>query len=140
MSELRVVLDTSVIVSAVLLPKSLPRRVFDFVLANGVVITCETTILELDEVLRREKFKKYISEEQRLEFVSAFVQQTIVIDVRDSITACRDPKDDKFLEVAISGNATHLISSDQDLLVLHPFRTVEIPSPQAFLQAHGSAT
>lgn len=140
MSELRVVLDTSVIVSAVLLSKSLPRRVLDFVLANGVVITSETTILELDEVLRREKFRKYISEEQRLEFVSAFVQQTIVIDVRDSITACRDPKDDKFLEVAISGNATHLISSDQDLLVLHPFRTVEILSPQAFLQAHGSVT
>lgn len=140
MSDLRVVLDTSVIVSAVLLPKSLPRRVLDFVLANGVVITSETTILELDEVLRRDKFKKYVSEDQRLEFVSAFVQQTIVIDVRDSITACRDPKDDKFLEVAISGNATHLISSDQDLLVLHPFRTVEILSPQAFLQAHASAT
>jgi predicted nucleic acid-binding protein len=49
------------------------------------------------------------------------------------ITACRDPKDNKFLELAVSGQATHLISGDPDLLVLSPFRGIPIVTPQAFV-------
>ena len=49
------------------------------------------------------------------------------------VSACRDPKDDKFLELALSGAATHLISGDDDLLALHPFRGVAILSPHDFV-------
>ena len=49
------------------------------------------------------------------------------------VSACRDPKDDKFLELALSGAATHLISGDDDLLALHPVRGVAILSPHDFI-------
>ena len=49
------------------------------------------------------------------------------------VSVCRDPKDDKFLELALSGAATHLISGDDDLLALHPFRGVAILSPHDFI-------
>ncbi len=53
--------------------------------------------------------------------------------ITETITACRDPKDDKFLELAVSGQADLIISSDNDLLVLHPFRGISILKPAAFL-------
>ena len=55
------------------------------------------------------------------------------IPITETITACRDPKDDKFLEFAVSGQADLIISSDNDLLVLHPFRGISILKPVAFL-------
>ncbi len=49
--------------------------------------------------------------------------------------ACRDTKDDKFLELAVSGRAAYIISGDDDLLVLHPFRAIVILTAAEFLQA-----
>ena len=49
------------------------------------------------------------------------------------IVACRDPKDDKFLDLAVSGQATHLVTGDPDLLALHPFRGIDIVTARAFL-------
>ena len=46
---------------------------------------------------------------------------------------CRDPDDDKFLELAVSGNADYLVSGDDDLLALHPFREIPILRPAEFL-------
>ncbi|MGC2743605.1 MAG: putative toxin-antitoxin system toxin component, PIN family [Candidatus Angelobacter sp.] len=57
------------------------------------------------------------------------------IDVNVQIKACRDPKDNKFLEVAVSGKATHLITGDSDLLVLDPFQGIRILPPQEFLDS-----
>ena len=48
---------------------------------------------------------------------------------------CRDAKDDKFLEVAVNGKADYLITGDRDLLVLHPFREIQIVSPATFLES-----
>ncbi len=48
---------------------------------------------------------------------------------------CRDPDDDKFLELALSGDADVIVSGDDDLLVLHPFRGIPILSCDAFLES-----
>ena len=69
----------------------------------------------------------------RMEFFAALVLTAENVEVNEAITVCRDPKDDKFLELAVSGQASHIISGDADLLVLHPFREVSILTPQAFL-------
>jgi predicted nucleic acid-binding protein len=50
------------------------------------------------------------------------------------IAACHDPKDDKFLEVAVAGRADVIVSGNEDLLTLHPFDTIPIVSPATFLQ------
>jgi predicted nucleic acid-binding protein len=56
-----------------------------------------------------------------------------VIDVGDVVTECRDPTDNKFLELALSGRGSHVVTGDSDLLVLHPFRKIAIVTPQSFL-------
>lgn len=133
MSELRIIIDTSVVVSAVLLPRSVPRKLFDQAMDNGRILVSAATIAELDEVLRRPKFEKYVAEAARLDFLAALLREAEVIDITEEVTACRDPRDDKFLELAVSGRATHLVTGDADLLSLNPFRGIAILSPQDFL-------
>ena len=72
-------------------------------------------------------------EDERLEFLATLVREAELVVVTDVVTDCRDPKDNKFLELALSGKATHIVSGDEDVLVLHPFRGVLILTPQAFL-------
>jgi uncharacterized protein len=129
----RIVFDTNVIVSALLFVIGIPRRAFDAVLARGRVLLSAATVGELEDVLRRPKFDKYIREDERLEFLAALVRTAEVVEVTEVVTDCRDPKDNKFLELAVSGHATHIVTGDADLLVLHPFRGVNIVTPQAFL-------
>ena len=132
-SNVRVVMDTNVIVSAALLPRSVPRQVFDRALEHGTVLISSATVAELNDVLRRPHFDKYVHEDERLEFFATLVRDAELVVVNDVVTDCRDPKDNKFLELALSGKATHIVSGDEDLLVLHPFRGVLILMPQAFL-------
>lgn len=60
--------------------------------------------------------------------------QSEFIDIIEEIKECRDEKDNKFLELAISGNADFIITGDNDLLVLNPFRTIQIITPKSFLE------
>ena len=80
----------------------------------------------------RTKFDKYVSRESRQQFLANYQNAVLWIDIRYSITACRDAKDNKFLEAAASANATYLISGDEDLLVLHPYEGIQILSPADF--------
>jgi len=61
-SNSRVVFDTNVAVSAALLPESVPRQAFDIAIANARVLVSAATIIELEEVLRRPKFNRYLTE------------------------------------------------------------------------------
>ena len=132
-SNVRAVLDTNVTVSAVLLPQSTPRRAFDRVLAYGTSLISVATVAELNDVLRRSHFDRYTTEEERLEFLAALVRESELVEVTVALNVCRDPKDNKFLELAVSGAATHIISGDDDLVALHPFRGVSIFTPQDFV-------
>ena len=132
-SNVRGVLDTNVVVSAALLPRSTPRRAFDQVLEQGISLISLATLAELNEVLRRPRFDRYLREEECLEFLSALVRESELVEVTAAVSVCRDPNDDKFLELALSGAATHIISGDDDLLALHPFRGIAILSPYDFV-------
>jgi len=79
------------------------------------------TLDEAVEVFSREKFDHYVSWERRLEFLEALADQSVVVEPEESIDACRDPSDNKFLEVVVEGEATAIISRDADLLELNPF-------------------
>jgi putative PIN family toxin of toxin-antitoxin system len=78
-------------------------------------------LLELAEVLGRSKLNKYLLEEERMRFLVALLKETEVVEIAETITDCRDSKDNKFLELAVSGKADYLISGDEDLLVLSLF-------------------
>ena len=133
MSRERFVLDTNVIVSAVLSPRSVPRQALDRAFLLGTVLVSNSILVEVDDVLRRPKFERYISEEKRLQFLAKFVGDAMIVEVTEVVTDCRDSKDNKFLELGISGGAKYIISGDADLLVLDPFRGISIVTPQVFV-------
>ena len=68
-----------------------------------------------------------------MEFLATVVRESELVEETAAVSVCRDPKDDKFLELALSGAATHIISGDDDLLSLHPFRGIAILSPHDFV-------
>lgn len=91
------------------------------------------TLEELVGVLKREKFRRYITLEEVEAFLNAFVKRAVMLEPEDEIRACRDPKDDKFLTLAVAGGAMCIVTGDEDLLVLHPFHGVPIVSAAEFL-------
>ncbi len=132
-TDLRVVFDTNVVVSAMLLPLSIPRLAIDRAFREGRLLISAATTTELDEVIHLPKFDKYLSEDERTVFLTALVHEAELVNVVDKVTDCRDPRDNKFLELAVTGRATHIVTGDSDLLVLHPFRGIIVVSPSAFL-------
>jgi len=103
-------------------------------LSKGKVLLSFAALAELYEVLNRKKFRRYVDERDIRSFLAALTREMQWVDVDVQITACRDPKDKKFLELAMSGNGTHVISGDADLLALHPFQGIEILTPHRFLE------
>jgi len=132
-TDLRFVFDTNAIVSAVLLKQSVVRQAFDKAVAQGKLLVSRPTVDEVNEVLRRRGFDKYVLEEERIEFITILVRDAILVEITEKISACRDPKDNKFLELAVRGEASCIVSGDDDLLSLHPFRGIPIVTPRQFL-------
>lgn len=126
--------DTNVVVSAFLFPDSYVAKAFEKGLKSGTIFISEETLEELQEVLLRDKFDKYLPKPIRQAFVQKFEILVAMIDITETIIACRDPKDDKFLSLAVSANAEYIVSGDHDLLVLNPFRNILILSPFEFLK------
>lgn len=131
----RFVIDTNVLISALLFKSSVPFRAIDVAERHGVILYSEATLKELDAVLSRRKFNKYLSLEERTIFLLKFISSSQLISITEKITACRDEKDNKFLEVAINGNADVIVTGDSDLLILNPFRSVEILTPDIFIES-----
>jgi len=117
-AETRLVLDTNTLISRMLVPRGTTGRAVDKALAAGVLLASEATLTELAEVLSRPKFDRYVSLEERRQFLSLLGGVVRVIPIQHRIQACRDPKDDMLLHVALNGEAQFLITGDQDLLVL----------------------
>jgi len=109
---LRCVFDTNVLVSALLLPDSKPRHALDAALQKGRILVSFAVLAELYEVLSRKRFRRYVDEEDIRTFLAALTREAQWVDVDVQITACRDPKDDKFLELAVSGQGTHIVTGD----------------------------
>lgn len=132
--KVRYVFDTNVIVSALLLKGSNPSKAFQYALKHGEVLLSFELLEELSDVLGREKFNRFVTSEERDEFLETFVEMATLVEVIERVQECRDPKDDKILELALNGHAEYIISGDKDLLVLHPFRDVKIVTVEEFLR------
>ncbi|WP_017295745.1 putative toxin-antitoxin system toxin component, PIN family [Geminocystis herdmanii] len=126
-------LDTNILVSALLIKNSSAIQVIETIEKLGIILYSEMTFLELEQVLNRRKFKKYFTEEQKQTFIVKLLEISELIEITETITICRDAKDNKFLELAVSGKTDFIITGDQDLLVLNPFRNIEIITINEFL-------
>ena len=134
----RAVLDTSTLVSAALRVGSVPHQALLKVLGSCELCASGATLNELEQVLKRDKFDRYLDAETRLSFVALVRQQAHLFAVReaDELTvqpACRDPKDNKFLTLALACEADAIISSDNDLLALNPWRSIPVLTPAGFV-------
>jgi uncharacterized protein len=131
---LRSVFDTNVLISALLWHGSAPSLALDRARKESVLLVSAEALDELGDVLRRERFRRYAREETVQDFVLGLANEAewVVADI--PISACRDPKDDKFLSLAVSGGATHIVTGDLDLLALDPFQGIRIISPRQFLE------
>ena len=134
-SKICYVFDTNVIVSSLLFENSKPAQAFNYALNHGEVLLSSELLEELSDVLGRKKFDRFLTSEERDEFLETFVDRAILIDVIEKVQECRDPKDDKILELALNGQAQYIVSGDRDLLVLNPFRNVKIVTAEEFLRA-----
>ncbi len=129
----RIVVDTNVLISALLAANSVPGQAMTKAEDSGELLASTATLAEIGEVLRRPKFSRFLSIETRLEFLKRYRDAVRLIPVSFPIHACRDPRDDKFLDVAVHGKADLILTGDADLLALDPFQRVRIVTPRSFL-------
>jgi hypothetical protein len=134
----RVVFDSSTLVGAALRVGSTPHRALSVALHFWDLCASAETLAELEEVLDRSKFDRYLIREKRRIFVANLRRRVHLFVVPDATMSetelpCRDPKDNPFLVLALIAEADVLVSSDTDLLVLHPWRGIPIVTPAEFL-------
>jgi putative PIN family toxin of toxin-antitoxin system len=129
----RVVIDTNALVSRLLLPGSIPGQAVRKAVAEARLLASDDTIIELADVLAGKKFDPYMTVRERQEFLRLFDRIAERVPIVHVIRVCRDPKDDKFLELAVNGAAQLMITGDADLLALHPFRGIDILPPAGYL-------
>ena len=124
----RFVFDTNVIVSALLFNDSVPGQAFIRALNHGMILVSGALVGELSRVLGRDRFDRYVTREERDEFLASLIRESNLIEITEAVQVCRDPKDDQVLELAVNGNATYSHRRCR-LAVLNPFRGVEIVTP-----------
>jgi uncharacterized protein len=130
----RRVVDSNVFVSAIILPRSVPRQAVDLALDQGVLLFSEATMSELADVLFRQKLDRYVSREGRKDFLRELASGAELVPIIQLVRECRDSRDDKFLEVALNGRADVIVTGDAHLLGMHPWRGIAILSPTDYLK------
>ncbi|HEY9363544.1 MAG TPA: putative toxin-antitoxin system toxin component, PIN family [Chitinophagaceae bacterium] len=133
------VFDTNTLISASLLIDSKNKKAVRKAMLLGEMAFSNETLNEFKEVVFRKKFDKYfVSNEERLELLNEIENSIKQFFPSEIINKCRDPKDKKFLELAVSADASCIITGDKDLLVLHPFRNIPILNAVDFINNSAS--
>lgn len=130
----RVVLDTNTLISGVLLSHSVPGQAVRKAITEDLILVSENSLYELADVLSRKKFDRYLRVEDREEFVRLVLRVADMVPIVTAVHECRDESDNRILEVAVNGNAALIVSGDQDLLTLNPFRGIPVLKPGDYVQ------
>lgn len=134
---IRAVVDTSILVRALLKPSGTVGPVLDLLIAGRFTLLYSESILEeLEDVLNRPRLRRrFPMADEDVDGVLELIQlrgEEIVVE--QGLSVCRDPKDDKFLEVAVKGRSDVIVTGDEDLLVLGPFEGIPIVGAREFLE------
>lgn len=130
----RLVLDTNTLVSGVLLGDSVLGKAVRKAVTEDLMLMSEDSLYELADVLSQKKFDRYISVEDREEFVRLVLRVVEIVPIVRAVHACRDEADNRILEVAVNGDAELIVSGDSDLLTLHPFRGIPVLKPGEYVK------
>lgn len=129
----KIVIDTGTLLSASFRVGSVPSQAYLKALGEFTIFVSKATLTELETVIQRDKFNRYLDLESRLVFLEMYRKNSVLFTATETVFDCRDSKDNMFLELALSVNAEIIISSDPDLQVLHPYRDIAILKPAEFL-------
>lgn len=125
-----VVFDTNVLVSAALIQGSRADRCVRVVLEHQhPLIFSKATFEELSDVLLRSKLDRYVSKAARRRLLETWGNAAVFFPdtaLHEVVRDCRDPDDDKFLELALASRAAAIVTGDPDLLELDPRRGIRI--------------
>ena len=130
MPLLRVVLDTNVLVSALVFRSpSVAWLLSAWQSLMFIPLASQITMAELERVLRHPKFNLFRAQAEALiEDYRPWCEMVTITEPPD-VPECRDPKDRMFLELAAAGQADALVTGDGDLLTLAPVFAVPIITP-----------
>ncbi len=131
---MRVVVDANIVISAALSKFSVPFRALELILDSHTSLISEKTFEELRTAVYQPKFD-FSSVDTRPDILETILQYSLVVFPEIKVSACRDPDDDKYLELALSGKADRIITGDPDLLVLNPFENIPIITAKEFLDS-----
>lgn len=125
--------DANTVVSAALNPSGTPRLALAAARARGVIALSEAVYTEIAEVLARPKFATVLTDDRRRETLELLAAAALWVEPEHRVNDCRDAKDNRYLELALAARATTIVSGDDDLLVLDPWRDARIVRPARFL-------
>lgn len=127
------VFDTNTLLSAMFDERSIPATALVKARANGILVVSQEVAAEYIATFSKGKFDRYVPQSIRFAFIENIISNAVLVNVESSIKVCRDPKDDKFLSLAAAAGASCIVSGDNDLLVLNPFREISILKPNDFV-------
>ena len=128
-----IVLDVSTLVGAAIGRGSVPYQAMHKAFATNKVAKSAPVIAELLDVFARPKLARFLVADLRDEVVSLFALLGILYAPTVPVSDCRDFKDNKYLELALAAAADIIITSDNDLLILQPWRGIRILSPADYI-------
>ncbi len=129
---MRVVFDTGILISACLYPDRQPALVYLAALQRHELVASLATREELRTVLARPRFDAWRAAAERRAWFEQHNKCTQLVAITTRVTDCADPKDNIFLELALSAAAQAIVSSDPHLLCMHPYRDIAILGLQDF--------
>jgi putative PIN family toxin of toxin-antitoxin system len=133
-----VVFDTNVLISAILSSRGAPFQCVALAKTGPIrSITCREILDEFAEKL----FVKFgYSEDQSRAAASEIEKLSAIIGISHTVKVVSDPDDDKVLECAVVGHATHVVTGDKKhLLPLGTYQGIRIVSPAEFLKLVANA-
>jgi uncharacterized protein len=129
-----VVLDASSIIGALLKQGSIPERALLLARTRETICLSPAVEAEIRAVLRRPRFEKYLGAGRADYILNLLTAAAFIVAPSETVTDCRDAKDNKYLELAAAAAAETIIASDDDLLVLDPWRGIRIITPAEYVR------
>lgn len=126
-------IDANTVVSAALSPDGVPRHAIVAARAEGIIALSSPVYREIAEVLARPKFQRVLTEDRRQEILELLAAAAVWVEPDEIVRDCRDPKDNCHLALALAAGAFAIVSGDEDLHVMDPWRSVRVFRPARFL-------
>lgn len=130
---MKVVVDSNIWIS-VLINKSYQSFIKGLIKKEIKIISSRDQLEEISRVITKPKISRHVQRQHIKEFLILFLKTVELVEIKERVNDCRDEKDNFILETALSGNVNYIITTDNDLLVMNPYREIKILTVTDFLK------